>query len=243
MPTINAFGQQELTRTGSTPGGKVNDKTSSVGIQLALPAYQGGLVNAGTKQARYSYAAAMDNQEKQSRNTINLVHQSYNNITNGISKIKADQRAIISGESSLRSTIEAYKVGTQTMLDVLISQQDLFDTFRIYANDQYDYINAIIALKEAAGTLNVSDLEEINQMLTATENTFSYLSTKQLNEQSFNYADDKVPPKDLIGKKGLNLKDISSINMHDLGLNTKHSVLSRLFEDLNTSKTDSKKIE
>jgi len=41
----------------------------------------------------------------------------------------------------------------------------------------------------------------------------------------------------------LNLKDISSINMHDLGLNTKHSVLSRLFEDLNTSKTDSKKIE
>lgn len=203
LPVVNAVGQQQLTRTGTTPSGKMNTDVSSVGIQLELPVYQGGFVTAETKQARYNYHVALDKQEQILRNVVNLTYQSYNNITNGISKIKADERAIISGESSLRSTIEAYKVGTQTMLDVLQAQQGLFDTFRVYANDQYSYINATITLKEAAGILNIQDLEAINQLLTDTENTFSYVRTQQLEQQPLAFKRNGVPPKNPIGKKGI----------------------------------------
>ena len=136
---------------------------------------------------------------------MNDTHQSFNNITNGISKLKADRRAIVSSEASLRSTIEAFKVGTQTMLDVLQSQQDLFDTLRTYAADQYDYINATIALKEAAGTLTYLDLIEINKLLTTASQSFSAVRTRAFKKNPLDFNDSTVPPKDILGIKGVNL--------------------------------------
>lgn len=235
LPIISAVGQQQLTRTGSTPSGKINNRVSSLGVQLELPVFQGGLVTSETKQARYNYLATLDEQEKTSRTVINETHQSYNNITNGISKIKADKRAIVSGESSLRSTVEAYKVGTQTMLDVLQSQQDLFNTFRTFANDQYDYINATIALKEAAGTLSIRDLQEINDFLTDPKKTFSYMRTKQLEDHPLGFSSNGIPAKDVIGAQGLKLQNYPQVDYDNLDLKANDPVPGQ------NTKTNSKK--
>ena len=240
LPVLSAVGQQQLAHTGSTPSGKVDNRVSSLGVELSIPVYQGGLVTAETRQARYDLMTATDQQEKTSRSVINAAHQSFNNITNGISKIKADKRAIVSGEASLQSTVEAYKVGTQTMLDVLQSQQNLFNTFRVYANDQYDYINATIALKEAAGTLSVHDLEEVNTLLTATENTFSYTRTKQLEKQPLGFGDKSVPAKDIIGVKGLKLQAYPKIDVDQSGTTDNQSSQSRKSQLKQQTKTTGK---
>ncbi len=180
LPILDAVAQYDRQKTGASPSGNVNLRTGSVGVQLTVPILEGGFVSASTKQAEYNYEKAVDQLEQARRTAVTDARQSYNNVMAGISKVKADKQAIVSNQSSLRSTIEAYKVGTQTMLDVLQAQQDLYDAQRIHASDQYAYINATVALKQAAGTLSVTDVERINQWLTSRPNN----KYRKLNSES-----------------------------------------------------------
>lgn len=180
LPTISAFADAQYTKTGRSPAGTLSNHDSLVGVQLDFPVFQGFLVTSLTKQAIYEYQSFLSQMEETYRTAINDTRQSYNNIKAGISKIKADQQTIISDKSAVESTAEGYKVGTQTIYDLLQQQQNLYDDQRQYAADQYDYINNLIALKLAAGTLKDSDLAEINTWLTK-KNDSSYDVDHQTN--------------------------------------------------------------
>ena len=135
FPVIDAFDQIGQQRSGNSPNGAFNQYQNAVGLQLSLPVYQGGLVSAETKQATYNWQGAIDNKELSYRDAVNSTHQSFNNVVAGISKIKADKQAVLSNQASLESTFESYKVGTETMLDVLQAQQILYNTLRDFAHD------------------------------------------------------------------------------------------------------------
>ena len=57
------------------------------------------------------------------------------------------------------------EVGTRTTVDVLNARRDLFAAKRDYAQARYNYVNSILQLKQAAGTLSRADLETINKWL------------------------------------------------------------------------------
>ena len=177
LPVVDAVAGYGIQRTGASPQGHVDIDSLSGGVNLSLPIVEGGLVVAETRQAKFDYQAALDELEKTLRNTNNFTRQSFNTIIALISKVKADRQAIISNESALKSTSEGYRVGTETMLDVLKSVQELTDAQKIFARDQYDYINATIALKEAAGTLTATDLQRINGWLGPDPSPLNYLPT------------------------------------------------------------------
>jgi hypothetical protein len=122
--------------------------------------------------------------EETYRQVVDNAHTSYNNIVAGINQVKADKQSILSNASSLRSTIEGYKVGTQTMLDVLIAQQKLYDAERLFSTDEYAYLNATIALKEAAGTLSLDDLKVINSWLSKKNQSYSTLNIETIQEKA-----------------------------------------------------------
>lgn len=184
LPTLTAVGLHEHTLTGVTPTGKLDETSSTIGVQLDLPVFEGGLIVAQTRQAQYSYKQAYETAEQILQNTVTDTRKSYNDVASGISKIKADRKAIISNASSLRSTIEGYRVGTQTMLDILQSQQYLFDAQRIYSQDEYAYIDAVIALKQDAGTLSFNDIAQINTWLTKTKRSYNAARAEQMVEDS-----------------------------------------------------------
>lgn len=163
LPTVSAVG----TYGGSNGQqlGTVNGYNGTVALQVSVPIYQGGLVNSQVRQAQADYVTASANRENTYRAVIVTTRQNYNNVLAGISKIKADRQAIVSAQSSLDSTSEQYKVGAATMVDVLISLQNLYSAKQIYASDQYTYLLSTLQLKQAAGTLGPNDLQEINQWL------------------------------------------------------------------------------
>lgn len=168
LPTLNAtasYSENSQSKNDAINGLRVDNSGSSVGLQLNVPLFTGGAVAAQTRQAQYGYQKSLADLENTYRNTLDLTRQAYNSINAYISKIKADKQAIISNESSLRSTEAAFKVGTRTIVDVLLAQKNLFYAQRSYASDQYQYINSILALKQAAGTLSPGDLQEINGWL------------------------------------------------------------------------------
>jgi outer membrane protein len=174
------------------PPGASQVHDSTVALNLAVPLVSGGQVVAQTHQAQYQYQATMQQLEQQIRTTENVTRQSYLGITAGISKIIADKKAIQSAKSSLEGMEAGYRVGTEILVNVLNQQQTVFQNEVKYARDRYDYVNNLLTLKQAAGTLSPEDLVAINAWLendspppndldmktTTTEHTSSYKTTR-----------------------------------------------------------------
>lgn len=169
MPTLNAVASFTNAYASKIDNGANNfpseANTSAVGLQVAVPIFAGGKVSSQTRQAQFTYQKALADMDATFRKTTDLTRQAYNSIIAGISKIKADKQAIVSAQSSLESTEAAFKVGTRTIVDVLLAQKNLYQAQRNYATDQYTYINNILTLKQQAGTLSPGDLQQINNWL------------------------------------------------------------------------------
>ncbi|MHB1222016.1 MAG: TolC family outer membrane protein, partial [Gammaproteobacteria bacterium] len=143
--------------------GTETDKT--FGFNVTMPLFSGGSVVAQTNQAVYNYQIAQQQLEQTARNTINTTRQSYLNVVAGISLVKADKQAIKSATSSWEGLEASYRVGTETLVDVLNQQQRIFQAQTTYATDRYAFINNIFLLKQAAGTLCFDDLRGLNAWL------------------------------------------------------------------------------
>lgn len=138
---------------------------TNVALAVNFPMFQGGLIEANTKQAQYNFQTASENLEKTYRDTLVNSRIAFNTIIEGLSKVKADKQTVISQQKSLESTDAQYLVGTRTMVDVVNAQQKLFEAQEQLASDQYGLIGAILGLKYLAGTLNTNDLLEVNAWL------------------------------------------------------------------------------
>lgn len=143
--------------------GTISDR--SITLNVNVPIFAGGGVIAQTRQAQYNYQIAQQQLEQTTRSTVNTTRQSYLGVVAGISKIKADKEAIKSSISSLKGLEASYDAGTETLVDVLNQQQKVFQAQTQYAADRYAFINNILALKQAAGTLSFDDLRAINAWL------------------------------------------------------------------------------
>lgn len=171
-PTLSLradYGRTDTTVVGAGNNGgdldvpALNDQ--SIGVTLSVPIYQGGSVSAQTAQSRYRYVAASENLELTYRQTVRSVRSSYNDVIAAISTIRAFDQAVVSAQSALEATEAGFDVGTRTIVDVLNSTRNLFDARRNLAGARYDFIQAIVSLKQAAGTLTREDIESINKAL------------------------------------------------------------------------------
>ena len=170
-PTLSLQGNSVQTHdngTGSNYFIPSDQMLSNVAIALNFPVFQGGLVEANTRQAQFKFQTTSEQLETTYRNVVVNSRIAFNTIIDGISKVKADRQTIISQQNSLESTEAQFQVGTRTMVDVTNAQQRLFEAQEQLASDQYGFINSILNLKYLAGSLNVNDLEEVNAWLATT---------------------------------------------------------------------------
>lgn len=144
-----------------------NDTQSTViGISLSIPLYAGGTLLAQHRQAAQNAVAARENFLFTQRNTIQNTRSLYLSVTTDIAQIRARKQAIISNESALEATRAGYDAGTRDIVDVVDAQSNLFQAQRDYLDTLYNYIINTLLLKQAAGTLQVSDLEGLEKSLT-----------------------------------------------------------------------------
>ena len=136
-----------------------------VGIQLNLPLYSGGQTSSRVRQAVAKHRAAKEKLERVARETTRVARDSYLGVISGIATVKALQQSVKSSATALQATEAGYEVGTRTTVDVLDARRRLFSSQKNLAISKYDYLTNIIQLKQAAGTLTRSDLEQINNWL------------------------------------------------------------------------------
>jgi len=166
-PTLDLVATNGLnSATGNTLTGFGSDsRGTTIGVQLAIPIFAGGLTSSRDREAvslREKAAADLDN----ARRTAALqARQSYLGVTSGLSQVKAYEAALVSSQSSLDSNKLGYEVGVRINIDVLNAQSQLYDTRQKLAKARLDTLIAQLKLKAAAGNLSEDDLAAINALL------------------------------------------------------------------------------
>jgi len=166
-PTLDAFASYSETGAGSgIQGGPGTDNTSKVvGLQLAVPIYQGGLTSSRVREAVANEDKARQELESARRSAELAARQTFLSVTNGLAQVRALEAALVSSQSSLDSTRLGQEVGVRTQVDVLNAQQQLLQTRRDLAQAKYNYILALLRLKSSAGQLTDQDLAVANSWL------------------------------------------------------------------------------
>ncbi|WP_299790920.1 outer membrane channel protein TolC [uncultured Shewanella sp.] len=168
MPSLNLnAGYTTNLEQKSHEGSKSDFDNANVGLTLSVPIFEGFKVTSKVKQAQYQFVDASEKLEQTYRKVVKDVRNNFNNVGASISSIRAYEQSVLSSESALKATQAGFEVGTRTIVDVLNRTRDLYDSKRQLSDARYGYINSILALKQAAGTLNEDDVIAINNGLTA----------------------------------------------------------------------------
>jgi outer membrane protein len=138
----------------------------TLGLTLRVPIFSGGATQSQVRQAIAQHDVAADELEQQKRALVRNTRNSYQTLVAGISEVEARRLALVSARSAYSASQVGLEVGTRTVIDVLINQQNLFNAQREFALARYNFLQSRLLLEQAAGTLDISDVEDINRLLT-----------------------------------------------------------------------------
>lgn len=137
----------------------------SIGLQLNIPLYSGGLTSSQTREAYHRLDQTEQQRESLRRQVVEATRNLHRAVNTDIEQVQARRQSIVSNQSALEATEIGYQVGTRNIVDVLDTQRRLYAAVRNYNDARYDYILDTLRLKQAAGTLSPDDLAELSGYL------------------------------------------------------------------------------
>src|SRR6266566_1373661 len=140
LPTLDfiaTYGKTGQSATITSPVGS-DVTTTQIGLQFALPLYQGGAISSREREAAALYLKAKDDLENARRQAALSAQQTYLSVINGIAQVGALEQALVSSQSALDSNKLGYEVGVRINIDVLNAQQQLFSTRRDLSAARYN---------------------------------------------------------------------------------------------------------
>jgi outer membrane protein len=142
----------------------------SLGVQLNVPIYSGGAIQSSVRKAQNSFVLASQDLSLTHRGVVRTTRNAYNTVIAAISAIKAFEQSVLSAQKALEATEAGFEVGTRTIVDVLDSTQNLYNAKRNLSTTRYAYIQNVLLLKRAAGTITDEDISAINSGLMVVAN-------------------------------------------------------------------------
>lgn len=165
FPTLDLVATYgDNSASGGSTGG-FDTKSTTVGLQLNVPVFQGGLVSSKVREAVAGQEKARQDTEDARRQVDLQARQAFLGVTSGAAQVKALEQALVSSQSSLDSTKLGFEVGVRTSVDVLNAQQQLYSAKRDLSQARYNYILSQLKLRAAVGTLAEDDLVQVNKWL------------------------------------------------------------------------------
>lgn len=168
LPTLGATiskGDSTLISGAAGPFSTTDSNTTTYGVQLRVPIFSGFATQSRVKQAVASRDIAAEQLEQTKRAVIRQVRNAERTLVAGLAEVEARRLAVVSAKSALEAGEVGLEVGTRTIVDVLLAQQQLFTATREYSRARHNYLVNTLKLKQAAGSLELSDLESINALL------------------------------------------------------------------------------
>ncbi|MCS0809949.1 TolC family outer membrane protein [Massilia agilis] len=138
-----------------------NTVNRSVGVQVSIPIYAGGAVNAQTRQAAANYERTKADLDARTNKLMVELRKAHSVVQSSAHKIDALIKAVESGKELMKATEQSIKGGVRINLDLLNAQQQLFTSQRDLAQARYTYLLGMLRLRAIAGTIGDTDIREI----------------------------------------------------------------------------------
>jgi outer membrane protein len=178
LDLVAGYGDSETTTSDQIrsdiqpgdPGFPITDfdstsKGDSIRLEFSFPIFAGGRTSSRVREAVYLHRASSEQLQRVTRETERATRDAYLGVLSEISRVKALEQAVASSRTALEATQAGFDVGTRTIVDVLNSQRALYIAITNYYQSRYVYIGNVLLLKQAAGSLQIQDLEQIDQWL------------------------------------------------------------------------------
>jgi outer membrane protein len=133
-------------------------RNTSIGGRFSIPLYDAGVARAQTRGAKATAAATDARLEETRRDVRQRATAAWANYQAALSVIESSRQQVAASELALQGVEQEQRVGLRTTLDVLITQQDLFDARLTLVNAQRDAYVAANTLLATVGTLNARTL-------------------------------------------------------------------------------------
>jgi outer membrane protein len=164
-PTLDAVAGYTVNNKQNFGTTQVDTRIASIGLELNLPIYQGGLTSSRVREAVANQEKARQDLENATREASLQARQAWLNVSSGVARVQALEQALTSSKAQLESTKLGLQVGVRTNLDVLNAEQQVLSARRDLAGARYAYLLSGLSLKAAAGSLGPADLAEIDRHL------------------------------------------------------------------------------
>ncbi len=138
---------------------------STIGINVNFPLFSGFNTSSRIRQAVLDSEVSKDRLEQERRAITRATRNAYRSVIAGVSEVGARKQALVSANSALEATEAGFEVGTRTIVDVLLSQQVLFQAQRDYSQARHNFLVNGLRLKSSAGTITLDDLKAVNALL------------------------------------------------------------------------------
>lgn len=168
LPLIEAFANYQYANSDNEML-EGYDSNSQVGLRANLPLYTGGSTTAQIRQSTFDLESSQYDFEAQRRDTVQQVRSLFTQASNAVETVEARRQAITSNQSALEATRSGYEVGTRNIVDVLNAEQNLFTAISDHAEARYDYILALLNLRQQSGVLDTETISRLNEWLLAEE--------------------------------------------------------------------------
>lgn len=164
LPTLNLVATYGRSQSDSLSSLDQRTNTFTVGLQLDIPIFTGGYTTANVARARADRSRLQHELSATLERTQAEVTRLYTEVRWGADRIKALQAAVDSGTLSLTSARKGFMVGTLSNLDVLNTQDKLFQSRFELIRAQLNYLQARAGLAAAVGDLQNGTFDEINTL-------------------------------------------------------------------------------
>jgi outer membrane protein len=132
---------------------------ASVTLQLTMPLYEGGAIYSQTRQAEQTVGQRQSQVDDARRQAVQTATQNWETLQAARAAIASFGTAVRAAQIALQGTQQEALVGTRTVLDVLIAEQQLFTTQSQLVTSEHDGALAEFNLAAACGRLIAPDMK------------------------------------------------------------------------------------
>jgi len=158
LPTISLVGDLNRSYAPSVSLRGSRQDTASLVAQLTVPLYEGGLIWSQTRQAEQTVGQRRSQVDDARRLAVQQATSAWESLQSGRAAIVSFGAAVRAAQIALEGVQQEALVGSRTVLDVLISEQQLFTTQSQLITAQHDAAVAEFNLAAAMGRLIAPEL-------------------------------------------------------------------------------------
>lgn len=165
LPTLDLVGSHLYFDADDGVTGEREDEDSRIGLMLTIPLYEGGMISSRVRQAQARAESQAHTTDGARSNARLATRTAFLNARSAHSRANALVRAVDSARSAEASAQVAFEVGSRTAADYLGAVRARFSAERDLSRARYNYLLGLLRLREAAGVVTVTDLENLNRTL------------------------------------------------------------------------------